>query len=110
MFDNGGEYEDTKSKKFCYEHGFKMERTMPGTPQYNGIADELNIDRKSQKHSYTVRSTKTIMGRSSQYNNLLDQSRTINPIRIQITRGGIEQQRDHIVALKGIWLCSLCAY
>ena len=35
---NGGEYEDTKFKKFCYEHGIKIERTMTGTPQHNGIA------------------------------------------------------------------------
>ncbi|WVZ24135.1 hypothetical protein V8G54_002679 [Vigna mungo] len=39
---NDGEYEDTKFKKFCYEHGFKMERIVPGTPQHNGVAERMN--------------------------------------------------------------------
>ena len=29
--DNVGEYKDTKFKKFCYEHGIKMERVVPVT-------------------------------------------------------------------------------
>ena len=32
-FDNGGEYEDSKFKKFCYESEIKSERTVPGAPQ-----------------------------------------------------------------------------
>jgi len=40
--DNGGEYEDTKVKKFCYEHMTRMERTVPGTPQHNGVAERMN--------------------------------------------------------------------
>lgn len=40
--DNGGEYEDTRFKKFCQEHGIRMERTVPGTPQHNGIAERMN--------------------------------------------------------------------
>ncbi|WVY99473.1 hypothetical protein V8G54_015558 [Vigna mungo] len=40
--DNGGEYEDTRFKKFCYEHGIRMERTVPGTPQHNGVAERMN--------------------------------------------------------------------
>lgn len=30
--DNGGEYEDTMFKKFCYEDEIKMERITLGTP------------------------------------------------------------------------------
>ncbi|KAK2378762.1 putative mitochondrial protein [Trifolium repens] len=40
--DNGGEYEDTKFKKFCYENGIRMERTVPSTPQHNGVAERMN--------------------------------------------------------------------
>ncbi|WVY97343.1 hypothetical protein V8G54_029494 [Vigna mungo] len=40
--DNGGEYEDTRFKKFCYEHGIRMERTVPGMPQHNGVAERMN--------------------------------------------------------------------
>jgi phage terminase large subunit GpA-like protein len=31
--DNGGEYEDNEFKKFCYQSGIKLIRTMPSTPQ-----------------------------------------------------------------------------
>ncbi|KAL3830794.1 hypothetical protein ACJIZ3_019596 [Penstemon smallii] len=40
--DNGGEYEASIFKKFCYEHGIRMERTVPGTPQQNGVAERMN--------------------------------------------------------------------
>ena len=29
---NGGEYEDGGFKKFCYENGIRLEKTLPGTP------------------------------------------------------------------------------
>ncbi|WVY97098.1 hypothetical protein V8G54_029249 [Vigna mungo] len=40
--DNGGEYEDIRFKNFCYEHGIRMKRTVPGTPQHNGVAERMN--------------------------------------------------------------------
>ena len=36
--DNGGKYEDSEFKRFCYLSGIKFSRTVPGTPQQNGIA------------------------------------------------------------------------
>ena len=39
---NGGEYVDTMFKSFCYEHGIRMERTVSGTPQQNGVAERMN--------------------------------------------------------------------
>ena len=40
--DNGGEYEDTRLKKLCYENEIRMERTVLGTPQHNGVAARMN--------------------------------------------------------------------
>ena len=40
--DNGGEYEDAGFKKFCAENGIRMEKTIPGTPQQNGVAERMN--------------------------------------------------------------------
>ncbi|KAK0585008.1 hypothetical protein LWI29_022138 [Acer saccharum] len=40
--DNGGEYEDSEFKRFCYLSGIKLSRTVPGTPQQNGIAERMN--------------------------------------------------------------------
>ncbi|WVZ14797.1 hypothetical protein V8G54_012363 [Vigna mungo] len=73
--DNGGEYEDTRFKKFCYEHGIRMERTVPGTPQHNGVAERMNR---------TL--TKAVLGRSSQHSNLLNQLRSVGSIGAQNTR------------------------
>jgi len=39
---NGGEYEDNRFMKYCYEHGIRMERIVPGTPQHNGVAERMN--------------------------------------------------------------------
>lgn len=40
--DNGGEYTDSGFKEYCAVNGIKMERTIPGTPQQNGIAERMN--------------------------------------------------------------------
>jgi hypothetical protein len=39
---NGGEYEDGGFKKFYYENGIRLEKTLPGTPQQNGVAEHMN--------------------------------------------------------------------
>ncbi|KAK7340666.1 hypothetical protein VNO77_21375 [Canavalia gladiata] len=54
--DNGGEYEDTKFKKFCYEHGIRMERTVPRTPQHNGVAERMNRTLTERARSLRVQS------------------------------------------------------
>lgn len=40
--DNGGEYIDGGFKKFCAANGIRMEKTIPGTPQQNGVAEHMN--------------------------------------------------------------------
>ena len=40
--DNGGEYELGEYKKFCALNGIRLEKTPPGTPQHNGIAERMN--------------------------------------------------------------------
>jgi hypothetical protein len=54
--DNGGEYEDTRFKKFCYGHGIRIERTVPGTPQHNGIAERMNRTLTERARSMRVQS------------------------------------------------------
>ena len=39
---NGGEYEDKGFKQFCAVNGIKMQKTIPGTPQQNGVAERMN--------------------------------------------------------------------
>ena len=40
--DNGGEYDSVEFKLFLEENGIIMQRTVPGTPQQNGIAERMN--------------------------------------------------------------------
>ena len=37
--DNGGEYIDGRFSEYCVAQGIRMEKTIPGTPQQNGVAE-----------------------------------------------------------------------
>ena len=51
--DNGGEYELDEFKKYCAEHGIRMEKTVPDTPQQNGVAERMN--RTLNEHARCMR-------------------------------------------------------
>ena len=40
--DNGGEYIDGGFSEYCAAQGIRMEKTIPGTPQQNGMAERMN--------------------------------------------------------------------
>ena len=40
--DNGGEYIDGGFSEYCAAQGIKMEKTIPGTPQQNSVAERMN--------------------------------------------------------------------
>ena len=40
--DNGGEYDNSQFKEFCSENGIRMIKTVPGTPEQNGVAERMN--------------------------------------------------------------------
>ncbi|KAL2226309.1 UNVERIFIED_CONTAM: Retrovirus-related Pol polyprotein from transposon TNT 1-94 [Sesamum indicum] len=40
--DNDGEYSNEGIKNYCTDHGIRMQKTIPGTPQQNGIAERMN--------------------------------------------------------------------
>ncbi|CAA0816671.1 cysteine-rich RLK (RECEPTOR-like protein kinase) 8 [Striga hermonthica] len=40
--DNGGEYNSEAIKEYCADHGIRMQKMVPGTPQQNGIAERMN--------------------------------------------------------------------
>jgi transposase InsO family protein len=40
--DNGGEYCSNAFKEYCNRFGIKHEKTVPGTPQQNGVAERMN--------------------------------------------------------------------
>ena len=40
--DNGGEYIDGGFSEYSAAQGIRMEKTIPGTPQQNGVAERMN--------------------------------------------------------------------
>jgi transposase InsO family protein len=40
--DNGGEYRGSV-EEYCRSHGIRLEKTVPKTPQHNGVAERMNI-------------------------------------------------------------------
>ncbi|CAA0832257.1 Uncharacterized mitochondrial protein AtMg00710, partial [Striga hermonthica] len=40
--DNGREYTSHEFKNYCAEHGIRHEKTVPGTPQHNDVAERIN--------------------------------------------------------------------
>ena len=40
--DNGGEYTSHMFRDYCVKHGIRHEKTVPGTPQHNGVAERMN--------------------------------------------------------------------
>ncbi|KAL2231966.1 UNVERIFIED_CONTAM: Retrovirus-related Pol polyprotein from transposon TNT 1-94 [Sesamum indicum] len=40
--DNGGEYSSEGIKNYCADHGIRMQKTIPRTPQQNGVAERMN--------------------------------------------------------------------
>ena len=40
--DNGGEYRDNRFREFFANNGIKMKKTVPMTPQQNGVAEHMN--------------------------------------------------------------------
>ena len=40
--DNGGEYIDEGFSEYCAAQRIRIEKTIPGTPQQNGVAERTN--------------------------------------------------------------------
>ena len=50
---NGGEYRDNIFREFCANNGIKMEKTVPMTPQQNGVVERMN--RTLNEHARSMR-------------------------------------------------------
>ena len=50
---NGGEYIDGGFNEYCVAHGIRIEKTIIGTPQQNGVAEHMN--RTLNKRAWSMR-------------------------------------------------------
>jgi len=51
--DNGGEYCSNEFGRYCLEHGIRREKTVPRTPQENGVSERIN--RTIMEHARCMR-------------------------------------------------------
>lgn len=92
-FDNGDEYLDTRFKKFCYEHGIRMERTVPNMLQHNGVAEHMNQTLIERARSVCLQSglPKQLWAKAVNITTyLINQGPSVRTIRSQNTRRGIK--------------------
>ncbi|KAH9325285.1 hypothetical protein KI387_005463, partial [Taxus chinensis] len=40
--DNGGEYYSNEFNDYCSKNGIRRQKTVPGTPQQNGVSKRMN--------------------------------------------------------------------
>ncbi|CAA0811871.1 Unknown protein [Striga hermonthica] len=55
--DNEGEYTSHEFENYCAEHGIRHEKTVPGTPQHNGVAERINrttMEKRCDNHDSIV--------------------------------------------------------
>ncbi|RVW64114.1 Retrovirus-related Pol polyprotein from transposon TNT 1-94 [Vitis vinifera] len=52
--DNGGEYIDGGFSEYCAAQGIRMEKTIPGTPQQNGVAKRMNRTLNERARTYLI--------------------------------------------------------
>ncbi|RVW17179.1 Retrovirus-related Pol polyprotein from transposon TNT 1-94 [Vitis vinifera] len=52
--DNGGEYIDGGFSEYCAAQGIRMEKTIPGTPQQNGVAERMNRTLNERARTYLI--------------------------------------------------------
>ena len=50
---NGEEYIDERFSEYCATQGIRIKKTIPGTPQQNGVAKRMN--RTLDKHARSIR-------------------------------------------------------
>ena len=40
--DNGGEFISREFKEYLFKHGIRHKKTVPSTPQHNGVVERMN--------------------------------------------------------------------
>jgi len=53
---NDGKYDSQEFKDFCSEHGIRMIKTIPGTPEQNGVAVRMNRTLNEKVRSMRIQS------------------------------------------------------
>ncbi|CAA0833577.1 Uncharacterized mitochondrial protein AtMg00300 [Striga hermonthica] len=90
--DNGGEYNSEAIKEYCADHGIRMQKTIPGTPQQNGIAERMNRTLNERARCMRLKSglPKIIMRPADSVGAQIDE--------IERTEEEVEQESDEPIA------------
>ena len=96
--DNGGEYIDEGFKEYCATNGIRMEKTIPRTPQQNGVAKRMNRIINERARSMRLHSGLPKIFWAD----------AVNTVVYLINRG--QWKRGKFESLESFWLCFICSH
>ena len=110
--DNGGEYIDGEFSEYCAAQGIRMEKTIPRTPQQNGVTEYMNRTlnehaRSMRLHAGLIKTFWVDAVSTTAY--LINRGPSV-PMEFRLPEevwSGKEVKFSH---LKVFWLCFLCSY
>ena len=109
--DNRGEYIDGGFSEYCAIQGIRMEKTIPGTPQQNGVAERMNRTLNERARSMRLHAglPKTFWADViSTVAYLINRGPSI-PMEFRLPEEVWSGKEVKFSRLKVFWLCFLCS-
>lgn len=106
--DNGGIYTSYEFRDYCSKHGIRHKKTVPGTPQHNGVAEQMNhtIIERVRCMLKSSKLPKPFWGAVVQK---LNQHISIRSFEIWHYKKSVDQKRCFLLSYEGIRVQGVCA-
>ena len=109
--DNGGEYIDGGFSEYCAAQGIRMEKTIPGTPQQNGVAECMNRALNERARSMRLHAG---LPKTFRVDDVSTAAYLINrgpsvPMEFKLPEE-VWSGKEKVFTFKSFWLCFLCSY
>ena len=109
--DNGGEYIDRGFKEYCAANGIRMEKTIPRTPQQNGVAERMNRTineraRSMRLHSGLLKAFWADAVNTAVY--LINCGPSV-PLEYRLLEEVWSGKKDKVSSFESFWLRFLCS-
>ena len=110
--DNGGEYSSDEFKSYCAEYGIRMIKTIPETPQQNGVAERMNRTLNERAKSMRLHAGLPKMFWADAVSTaayLINRGPSV-PLGFKIPEEEWQGKEVNFSHLRVFWMCFLCAY
>ena len=106
------EYVDSDFKRYCVENGIKMMRTIPGTPQQNGVAERMNRTLNERARSMRIHSglPKTFWADAIDTAVFLINRGPSVPLNFRIPEEAWNGKKVNLFLSESVWLFIICSY